>query len=138
MSSWSNRYVGLSWTPDLYCGGLARLVYREQLSIEIPDYGPAPRDVRLWAPKIRAAAAAWPWVKLASNAVRNAFDLVVIERDDVDAHVGIAIGALDMLHIERGRLSSIDAIEDPDWAGRITGVYRHVALAHAAPLEAAA
>ena len=112
-----------------HCHGLGRLILRVERQIEIADYGPA-RDWCENAARIAAGKAAGPWIDV-SNRRRRPFDFVIYAVGRFDDHMGVVIDPTWMIHVQRGGLSQVDAIDDARF-GRLSGVYRHEDLMTAA------
>ncbi|MHC2016302.1 NlpC/P60 family protein [Methylobacterium sp. CM6247] len=133
---WSASYIGLPWqvgglTRDgIACWGLARLVYAEQLGIEVPDYAAAVPSLQeraeVAAIFAEATSSAGPWVKIGAADVAE-FDILVFRRVGLAHHVGIAVGAGRMLHIDTDQDSCLVDYTTGRWALRLCGVYGHKA-----------
>lgn len=138
--SWAARYVGIPFAPcgfdpsGCHCWGIVHLVYRRELGIALPQYDTiAFDDVRAVARRVRDEAALADWTPVVGP--RRDFDVVLMATLSTDGagalrrfagHVGLAVGATHILHVEQG----IDAIcVAADHAGlrqRIIGSYRHI------------
>lgn len=128
--TWSNAYIGLPYVAfgrtreGCDCWGLARLVYRQELGIELPAYlpdgicaiesreidvlvGAATRDRTLWAPVDTILA----------------FDLLLFREGQYRSHIGIAVERGWMLHCpETG--SALADTTAPRWGARFRGAWR--------------
>lgn len=127
---WAARYIGLPYADQgrdragVDCWGLARLVYREELEIDLPscagDYTSAEE-----AREVNAVLAGapernqWRCVDVA-----RAFDLFELRTGRLASHVGIAVGSDLMLHVHADGTSKIERLA-PRWSSRVVGIYRH-------------
>lgn len=127
--SWSDRYLGIPWSrhdrgaQGTHCWGLVRLVYAEQLEIELEDFGAA-RSRLENAAVVADRRRRWPW-RIVDRA--RAFDVVVFRRGRFDDHIGIMIDARLMLHVDMGNEALVDDVTSPEWRSRVAAFHRHVA-----------
>ncbi|MBN9243373.1 MAG: C40 family peptidase [Mesorhizobium sp.] len=125
-------YVGI---PDLAkgrtrdgadCWGLAMLVYREELGIDLPDHAAEYLDDRD-AAEIAAIAGrekvAGRWQKVEEPRL---FDLLLFTVGGHDSHVGIYVAPGQMLHTIKGDYAKIGRYDIAPWRGRFVGAYRWV------------
>ena len=136
--TWSNAYLGLPWARSgssregCTCWGLVRLVYAERCGIDLPDYAGMLADIA----NAEAVGAIFdsekrifPWRPVDLGSIRP-FDLLVFRRAGQDRHVGIATGVPShMLHITSSEDSRLADFGKPPWASRLSGAYRHHAIA---------
>ncbi|MEN2979993.1 NlpC/P60 family protein [Tistrella bauzanensis] len=130
---WSNGYVGLPHldhgrTRDgLDCWGLACLIYREQLAIELPAYqGYASTDELVEVQAVIAGATSSPlWVAVD---VPQPFDIAVFRRGRLETHLGVMVRAGLMIHVAAGTASVHERYDQAPWRARLAGHYRHSAL----------
>ncbi|CCJ07111.1 C40 family peptidase [Methylocystis sp. SC2] len=133
MSHWSTAYIGLPFahggrTRDgLDCWGLVRLVYADQLGIELdPLDGYATRLERLRiAGMLSEQAAQGPWRRLAGEKIKP-FDVVSFTIAGAASHVGVVVDWRDMLHVTEGETSGLAPHSEGQWARRLIAAYRHV------------
>lgn len=122
-----NAYIGLPSKDrgrdrnGIDCWGLARLVYKECLGIELPDLA----NVYIAAgdrPTVRAAVASQreDWTPVLAG---KPFDLVLIRQ--APWHVGVVVRHGLMLHIPENGESCIEPYLSGRWGDRVEGVYRH-------------
>ncbi len=131
---WSAGYVGLPWADlgrdrsGCDCWGLARLVYAEQLGIDLPSYAGgylcAAEAAEIDA-LVRGALDVGPWREVT---VAREFDLVLFRRGPYDAHIGIVVAPGLMLHMMGLDAAKIEALSGPQWARRLRGIWRHEAV----------
>lgn len=130
ITHWSARYVGIPWrahgrTPHGFdCWGLVRAVYADQCGVELPsladDY--ADPHERAEIAELIAGPAASCWVETSRHALAP-FDLLLF--GGLAVHVGVAIDAGRMLHVDRGRLSEIARLDAPRWRRASLTIGRH-------------
>lgn len=135
---WVGRYVGIPFLDrgssihGCYCWGLVRLVFKEQLAIELPSYGAiSASEIAASARLIEANATLPPWT--IAEAPYRCFDVATFyQRPDpskprIERHIGVMINATTVLHVECG----CDTVKE-SLAGRLrftlARVRRHEAL----------
>ncbi|MBA5776298.1 C40 family peptidase [Stappia sp. F7233] len=105
---WSDRYVGIPFRDGgrdlagLDCWGLVRLVYAQELGIDLPSYGEiSARQLISVARAISAGARSEEWRPVGSDNLRP-FDVAVMRRSGgINAcHVGVLIRPGQVLHVE--------------------------------------
>lgn len=132
--SWTADYIGLLFlgggkTRDgLDCWGLARLVYRERLGIELDDYSGlylsdcAAKDI---APLIARAAAEPQWRCVDKESVEP-FDVLVFRRASLAAHLGLVVDRRRFLHVNDDQiLSCVQSYAEGPWSRLLIAAYRH-------------
>ncbi|SDY55577.1 C40 family peptidase [Citreimonas salinaria] len=131
---WS-AYVGLPHRDHgrdrngVDCWGLLRLVYAEQLGIDLPSYADryadtaerAALDALLSDPDCRA-----PWAPVAAA---RPFDALLFRAGRYAQHVAVAVDARHMLHVHARTASVIVPVADQPWGNRLLGTFRHEAMA---------
>lgn len=130
---WSARYIGIPFVDHgrselgCDCYGLARLVYRLELGIMLPDYqGYASAEEHAEvAALIAGAAAGTDWLPCRGD---RPFDIAVFRRGRLSSHVGIVVEPGLMLHMVDEDAAKIERIAGP-WAARLMGFWRHVDVA---------
>lgn len=129
--SWSATYVGLPYLDHgrdrrgVDCWGLARLVYRDELGIDLPSYTGLYASAEELSEVHAALAddqARSPWRKVDEA---EPFDLFELRCGAFHTHVGVAVNASLMLHVHAGGSVCIERLA-PRWSSRIAGIYRHV------------
>jgi cell wall-associated NlpC family hydrolase len=108
------------------CWGLVRLVYQEQLDIDLPDFLFSAYD-RSLRPEIAAAydTEHRRWRPVETPAL---FDVAVFRVHHTPFHYAVMLDANHMLHIEVGCNVAKERIDSPRWNRRLVGVYRHQRL----------
>ncbi len=127
--------MGLPWhergrsRDGVDCWGLVREVYRQQLGISLPSYEGEytdPHERSETSAILTGNAAQWPWRPIDAGE-QQPFDVIMITRGGVPAHVAIVVDAAQMLHVAPGELSRIERYDCGAWRRRIEGFYRHIA-----------
>jgi cell wall-associated NlpC family hydrolase len=130
MITWPAKYVGIPFAEhgrDAFgcdCWGLVRMVYRDQLDIELPDFCDGYRDTRdgeAIAALSRAERERWLAV---SNP--QPFDVISLRVRGLPWHVGVVADRGRMLHVLRGCDAVVESYERPLWSQRIEGFYRWI------------
>lgn len=131
------RYVGLPFrdkgrdVTGVDCWGLLRLLYAELAGIDLPSYatqyGPlsAAPDPGL-AALIRAELPAWSLVPAGQE---RALDGVALSMGDGETHIGIVVTPGYFLHARLGADTVVERYHAAAWRRRVSGFYRHAALA---------
>jgi cell wall-associated NlpC family hydrolase len=123
-----NRFIGIPYIDKgrtfagCDCWGLVDLFYREQLSIQLPDYtavyaGAA--DVSGNEVLLMVGRSAWKPVD--EPAIGDLFLFRIL---GYACHVGIALGDGDFLHVLRGRNSTAEPLDSFTWRNAKEGAYR--------------
>lgn len=130
--SWVSEYVGLPQRDHgrdqrgVDCWGLIRLVYRQELGIVLPSYAADyvdPLEHAEIARIVNAAEACGPWHPV--DQVRP-FDLLLFRMGRYRSHIGCAVDAQRMLHVQGGDGSKLERFREGRWQHRLTGAFRHV------------
>ena len=130
--SWSDAYLGLPWADlgrdreGCDCYGLARLVYAEQLGIELPSYAGAyvgAAERAEIAALLSEAEQDGPWRRVEGRP--QAFDILLFRRGRLRSHVGIAIDARMMLHMDGETQARVARLDAPRWRSRFAGAFSH-------------
>jgi len=133
--SWVSDYVGLPFAPfgrgpEVYdCWGLVRAVFADRIGVDLPMYDEiGPDDRRRVAEAMTAGCGSGPWQPVDRP---REFDVMVARRPGwrLAGHVGVMLGARDVLHVWKGSGVHVARVNDPALAGIILGYQRHEALA---------
>lgn len=129
MSAWASRYVGLPFVDGgrdgdgADCWGLARLVYAQELAIELEDrrgdYRAA--DGATVEAVIQAGIGPQGWIRVDRP---NPFDMILMRQGRHASHVGVAIDQRMMLHAAHDG-AIIEPYTGAIWSRRILAFYRH-------------
>ena len=129
--NWTDKYTGIPFLYDASsfdgcdCWGLVRLVYQNELGINLPDYFRALRDNTVaYLRRVHQAAEAEAkrWVRVESP---REFDVVLIRKGAINAHVGVVVRSSYFLHCDEGVWTRVERCDAPIWRHRVAGFYRH-------------
>lgn len=137
--SWSNAYVGLPWKEfgrdrtGSDCWGLACVIYREELSITLPEYlgYASAEECGEISALVQGATSSPLWLPVEGPAV--AFDITVFRRGRLSSHVGIVVRHGLMIHMADEVASRHQRYDEGRWRHRLTGTWRHVDLVSRGP-----
>ncbi len=127
--SWSNDYIGLPYVAHgrsragVDCWGLAVLVYREVLGIELPTYtGYASPDERAEVAALVDGATESPLWQAVPAGEAQPFDVVLCRYGALQSHVGVLVtpGPRQMLHMLHDA-ARIESLQRPPWRDRVCG-----------------
>lgn len=129
--TWANAYLGIPWRAHgasrdgADCWGLVRLVYRERLGLELPNYSAsyvtAEERCEIQA-TIAGERGAGAWREVDAE---RAFDVALFRIMGHVSHVAIVVGDGLALHAERGADSGLIRYREGRWASRLCGFQRH-------------
>lgn len=126
---WSSEYIGIPYLINgrdregIDCWGLVRLVYKEQLGIDIPSYASYydhAEDYEGFARAFDEGLGDWEKVSQPKE-----FDSIWVRLLGVACHTGIMLQNGRMLHAMVGADSCIVDISTKAWQRRVIGCYRH-------------
>jgi cell wall-associated NlpC family hydrolase len=156
--AWAMRYANVPFVrlgdslKGCHCYGLVRLHYREEHKIDLPAYGMvSASDILRAARLFKQAKASPPWIEVAAlhegepgeelvrrivlgELMRESDVVVMLRRDPVrgryiEGHCALALGGDKIIQVERGVNNWKSRLSFSDNAWRVTGLYRHEALA---------
>lgn len=126
-----DRYIGLPWIDHggdfsgVDCWGLLRLVYRNELGIELPSYSEKyARDADRRDIAALIAGEREPWDEIAQGHEQT-FDGVLMRDGNVARHIGIVARSGRVLHVEHRRPSLIENYRAGTLRPRIVGFFRY-------------
>jgi len=123
-----DKYIGLPYQENgrdwngVDCWGLARLYYKHELDIELPDYSElytGSRDSSLSATILDQKQR---WISV-TEPVEN--DICVFNIYGEPIHIGVYVGNNSFLHSREGLDSVIESLSSIQWAKRLEGFYRY-------------
>lgn len=107
------------------CWGLARLIYKEKLNIELPlllDYDTT-KDSKSISKLYDIEHQDWEEIPVGEE---KEFDILVFKIVGLPTHVGVVVKKGIMIHCENKRGSHItEYYKDIQWNKRLVGVYRY-------------
>ena len=128
---WCNEYIHIPFKehgrePDgCDCWGLARIIYKEKLGIELPtllDYKTT-KDSRAIADLYEEEHTEWEEIPIGQE---KEFDVLVFKILGLPTHIGVVINKGMMIHCEYGVGTHITEYNrEIQWKKRLAGVYRH-------------
>lgn len=130
MTSWAGAYLGLRQADHgrdrdgVDCWGLVRLVYADELGIDLPSYTEVCPDLAERAELgalITGERDRGPWREVTRP---EPFDVLLFRIGPHATHVAVAVDHRDMLHVHGHSESCIVSISDR-WRKRLVGVYRY-------------
>lgn len=131
MNHWTQKYVGIPYLDrgrtfeGADCYGLIRLVYRDELLIDLASFSeeyPSAVDMACVAGLISDARTEQTWIE---QREARPYDVLVFRRGRVECHLGLVVARGRMLHMAEGQSSRIEPYETGEWMPRLTGIYRH-------------
>lgn len=134
MVSWVNKYVGLPFKDGgrdrngVDCWGLIRLIYQQELRIDLPTYGEiSAEDLARVAEAVGSNYSLEPWHEISESNILP-FDVVVMKfyGQKRIGHVGIMVhDGRTVLHTERNLDSALVPLNHMTIRHRIVGFRRH-------------
>jgi probable lipoprotein NlpC len=131
---WTEPYIGLPFESrgrdraGVDCYGLMRLVYSDQLGIDLPawDEDYEAEVAESVAGVIGAVLTPTGFARLdpAVDPPRE-FDAILMRLRGLPAHVGVVVFPNLMLHVKPGSHTCLQPYAGPQWNRRILGFYRH-------------
>ncbi len=131
MESWTNDFIRVPFKErgraraGADCWGIAVLIYRERLGIELPilDGYENIKDRKKMCEIIEQETSCW---KAIPKGEEKEYDIAVFSMVGLPMHVGVVIRPGDMIHSQKGSGASIDNyIRDQAWSKRFEGFYRY-------------
>lgn len=129
---WTDEYIGLPFKPDgrdrngLDCWGLVKLVYNEQLGIELPSYEGVFKEENVNNLKVVSNLMDRERKKWTLVSEPQEMDVLLMRiQSKIISHVGIYLNKNKMLHIMKGIESVVEPTTGIQWKDRIVGVYRY-------------
>ncbi|WFE92311.1 NlpC/P60 family protein [Roseibium porphyridii] len=131
---WTTRYVGTPYRElgrdraGCDCWGLAVLVYRDELGIQLisydGDYASVAERAEISA-LIEAGQRTPDWIKVSQP---KPFDIVLFRQGRLTSHVGIVCASGRMLHQYGSDCAKIESYKAPRWQSRHVGTFRHAMI----------
>lgn len=127
LPSWIEKYVGLPFldlgrdTSGLDCWGLVKLIYGQELGIELPDYFTysSVTDFEEVEATILRVKASWDKVEIPAEK-----DVVLFNCANQPLHVGVVVNRYQFLHSPQGDFTRIESFKSGIWNKRLEGFYR--------------
>lgn len=134
MKAWYDKYIGIPYANrgrEMHgadCWGLAILVYRNELGLELPSYGEISAEnlAQIYKTMVvdKDDQELWQEINLGDQLP---FDICVMRGEATRrvCHVGIVIDKKKILHVEKGIDSVIVSVTDASIRERISCYRRH-------------
>lgn len=129
---WCNNYISVPFADHgrtaqgCDCWGLARLIYKEQLGIDLPallDYKNT-KDSHNIAELYEIEHQEWQEIPLGQE---KSFDVLVFKIMGLPTHIAVVVDKGLMIHCEKGCGTHISEYnKEVQWKTRLAGVYRYV------------
>lgn len=128
--SWAEKYIAIPFVEKgrdkagLDCYGLVRLVYGQEIGIDLPDYLAAyeTTDDREALNALISHEKSQLW-REKPNGRECEFDVAVLKMRGVPMHVGVVIGGGKMLHCLKGVGTSIERYNSIKWQSSVAGFF---------------
>lgn len=132
---WTEQYIRIPFVESgfdksgCHCWGLVYLIYLQEKKVELPKY-----DI-ITSSQIRKMIAAkdyeiatGPWVQVIHP---EPLDVAVMRGEDehgrmTERHVGVFAGNNHIIHVEKGRDSQCDSMDNLLFRTRVTRIFRYV------------
>lgn len=129
---WCNEYISVPFIEHgrdregCDCWGLARLIYKERLGIDLPiflDYKNT-KDGKSISQIYESEYKHWKNIKLGEE---KSYDILVFKIMGLPTHIAIVVDKGLMIHCEKGCGTHISEYNrEVQWKTRLAGVYRYV------------
>jgi len=127
----TSKYIGIPFKPHgrdrdgLDCWGLLRLIYYEELGIDLPSYianYSSTEDQHELSRLIREEMGPWFEIPMTKELP---LDAVLLRLKGEPMHLGIVARGGFMIHVMKGINTCLERYWSPVWAKRIVGFFRH-------------
>ena len=126
-NQWWNKYIGIPYTTEgrerdsgLDCWGLVRLVYKEELGIDLPTFTNTYHDTETQAEALAFGKEYWDNIE-----AQESGDVVIFRIAGEASHVGIITIPGFFIHVREGQDSVVESLDSIKWRKRIEGIYRY-------------
>lgn len=122
----TEKYIGIKYQVNgrdysgIDCYGLVRLVYKEELGIDLPSFIEEGINPERTQELILQYREGWEPTETISTG-----DVVIFKVMGVDSHIAIAISPTHFLHARQGYESAIESFSSPKWKNRLVGSYKY-------------
>lgn len=126
---WWKSYLGLPFSDKgrdrqgVDCWGLVRLIYSEQLQIELPSLADNYRDTddRETLSALVEAEKGAKWIAAEKP---KPYDVVILTMMGLPTHVGVVVNSRQMLHCLKGANTVLEDFTGLKWRHRVKGFVR--------------
>lgn len=123
-------YIGLRFldggrdSSGVDCWGLVKLVYREQLRIELPDFDIRSNDSQAIADQVSLQLPRWDKLERPEPGAVVAIRLDQARHPRIVTHVGLCVDGGYFLHALERTGTVLTRVTHPYWRGLVEGFYR--------------
>jgi cell wall-associated NlpC family hydrolase len=125
---WFNKYIGIPFKDKgrdkdgADCYGLVRLIYKNELNIDLPDLIEAYESAndREALEGVIDAESKTRWKETTKP---KEFDVIVLKMCGAPSHLGVVIKNNYMIHCHKGSDTAIEQFNGMKWEKRILGFY---------------
>ena len=122
------KYIGIPYVQKgrdengVDCWGLVRLVYKNELDINLPSFSAEyeTSDNERLEELFAQYKEGWE-----STDAPEAGDVVIFRIFGYESHIGVCIGDNKFLHVREARDAVIESLDNPKWSKRITGFFKY-------------
>lgn len=122
------KYIGIPYAEKgrdetgLDCWGLVRLIYKNELNIDLPSFSTEydTSDNERLEELFAQYKEGWE-----STDAAEVGDVVIFRIFGYESHIGICVGDNKFLHVREARDSVIESLDNPKWSRRITGFFKY-------------
>lgn len=122
------KYIGIPYAEKgrdetgLDCWGLVRLVYKNELNIDLPSFSAEydTSDNERLEELFAQYKEGWE-----STDTAEVGDVVIFRIFGYESHIGVCVGDNKFLHVREARDSVIESLDNPKWSRRITGFFKY-------------
>lgn len=127
---WWNKYINIKFaekgrdSTGCDCWGLARLIYKNELNIELPDYLDvynSTNDTEKLA-KVIKEEKEHNWQQPDTG---KEFDIIILNMKGRPMHIGVVIKPNYMVHCSKGVNTAIERFDSIKWKNRVIGFARY-------------
>ncbi len=122
------KYIGIPYVEKgrdetgIDCWGLVRLIYKNELSIDLPSFSTEYDSIDNERIEDLFAQYKEGWESIDRPSIG---DVVIFRIFGYESHIGVCIGDNKFLHVREGRDSVIESLDNPKWSKRITGFFKY-------------
>lgn len=125
---WANQYIGIPFKSGgrdrdgIDCWGLARLIYQEQYSINLPSFSAeyTEGDTDRMTELLAQYREGWE-----NTTTPKEGDLVLIRVNGAETHIGVALDSERFIHVKKGTDTCIERFNSIAYSKRIVGYFRY-------------
>lgn len=123
------KYIGIPYVEKgrdekigLDCWGLVRLIYKNELSIDLPSFSTEYDSIDNERIEDLFAQYKEGWEPIDQPTIG---DVVIFRVFGYESHIGICVGDNKFIHVREARDTVIESLDNPKWSKRITGFFKY-------------